>query len=173
MHTADTTELPHRFARVRMAVGFLGQIGLFGWWSSSLLSPNGLAIANYNFPRAPGYASLNATTAAAKRLHDERIGKRRCAHLFRLALADEVSIQRAIQLNGRVFLEPAFQRREDALGALEAESREVISVDAGPVQIGSLDDAFTELGLSELAKHYFAAFRQEIQSLPYFANAKK
>ena len=155
MHTADTTELPHRFARVRMAVGFLGQIGLFGWWSSSLLSPNGLAIANYNFPRAPGYASLNATTAAAKRLHDE------------------VSIQRAIQLNGRVFLEPAFQRREDALGALEAESREVISVDAGPVQIGSLDDAFTELGLSELAKHYFAAFRQEIQSLPYFANAKK
>jgi len=125
------------------------------------------------FPRAPGYASLNATTAAAKRLHDERIGKRRCAHLFRLALADEVSIQRAIQLNGRVFLEPAFQRREDALGALEAESREVISVDAGPVQIGSLDDAFTELGLSELAKHYFAAFRQEIQSLPYFREREK
>ena len=122
MHTTEMPELPNRFARVRMAVGFLGQVGLFGWWSSSLLSPNGLAIAEYNFPRAPGYAALNATTAAAKRLHDERIGKRRCAHLFRLALADEVPIQRAIQLNGRVILEPAFQRREDALRS--ARSRE-------------------------------------------------
>ena len=156
-----------------MAVGFLGQVGLLGWWSSSLLSPNGLAIAEYNFPRAAGYAALNATTAAAKRLHDERIGKRRCVHLFRFALADEVLIQRAIQPNGLVFLEPVFQRREDALRVLAAESREVISVDAGPVQIGALEDAFTELGLSELAKHYFAAFRQEIQCLPYFANAKK
>jgi hypothetical protein len=173
MHTTEMPELPHRFARVRMAVGFLGQVGLFGWWSSSLLAPNGLAIAEYNFPRAPGYASLNATTAAAKRLHDERIGKRRCAHLFRLPLANEVLIQRAIQPHGRVSLEPVFQRREEALEALEAESREIISVDAGPVQIGTLEDAFTELGLSELAKHYFAAFRQEIQCLPYFANAKK
>jgi hypothetical protein len=173
MHTTEMPELSHRFARVRMAVGFLGQVGLFGWWSSSLLSHNGLAIAEYNFPRAPGYASLNATTAAAKRLHDERIGKRRCAHLFRLALPDEVLVQRAIQPHGQVFLEPVFQRREDALGALEAESREIISVDAGPVQIGTLEDAFTELGLTELAKHYFAGFRQEIQCLPYFANARK
>jgi len=49
------------------------------------------------------------------------------------------------------------------LKVLEAESREVISVDAGPVQIGTIEDAFTEAGLSELAKHYFAAFRQEVQ----------
>ena len=166
-------ELPHRFATVRMAVGLLGQAGSSAWWSSSFLSPNGLAIADYNFPRAAGYAALNATAAVAKRLHDERIGKRRCVHLFRLALADEVLIQRAIQPNGRVFPDLVFQRREDALNVLEAESREVISVDAGPVQIGTLEDAFTELGLSELAKHYFAAFRQEIQCLPYFAKARK
>ena len=81
--------------------------------------------------------------------------------------------ERVLIQHGRVFLEPVFQRREDALGALEAESQEFISVDAGPVQIGTLEDAFTEFGLSELAKHYFAAFRQEIQCLPYFANAKK
>ena len=56
---------------------------------------------------------------------------------------------------------------------LEAESREVISVEAGPVQIGAIEDAFTDRGLSELAKHYFAAFSQEVQCLPYFANARK
>jgi hypothetical protein len=142
-----------------MAVGYLGQTRSSGWWSSSFLAPSGLAVAEYNFPRAAGYAALNATTAAAKRLHDERIGKRRCVHLFRLALADEVLIQRTIQHNGRA--------------VLEAEGREVISVDAGPVQIGTLTDAFTETGLSELAKHYFAGFRQEIQCLPYFASVKK
>ena len=60
-------ELPHRFATVRMAVGFLGQVRSSAWWSSSFLSPNGLAIAEYNFPRAAGYAALNATAAAAKK----------------------------------------------------------------------------------------------------------
>ena len=171
--TTEIIELPRRFAVVRMAVGFLGQDESSAWWSSSFLSPNGLAISEYNFPRAASYAALNATTSAAKRLHDERIGKRRCVHLFRLALADEVSIQRAIQPEEHVFLDPVIQRHDDALKVLEAESREVISVDAGPVQIGTIEDAFTEAGLSELAKHYFAAFRQEVQCLPYFADARK
>jgi hypothetical protein len=166
-------ELPHRFAMVRMAVGYLGQARSSGWWSSSFLSPNGLAVAQYNFPRAAGYAALNATAAAAKRLHDERIGKRRCVHLFRLALADEVLIQRTVRHNGRAFLDPVPRHRDDALKVLEAEGRDVISVDAGPVQIGTLTDAFTESGLRELAKHYFAAFRQDIQCLPYFANVRK
>lgn len=156
-----------------MAVGLLGQVGFFGWWSSSLISPNGFAISAYNFPRGASYAALHATTAAAKRLHDERIGKRRCVHLFRLTLADEVSIQRAIHPGRRESLDLVLQRREDALKVLESESREVISVDAGPVQIGRIEDAFTEVGITELAKHYFAAFRQEIQCLPYFAKARK
>jgi hypothetical protein len=166
-------ELPYRFATVRMAVALLGQARPSAWWSSSFLSPNGLAIAAYNFPRSAGYAALSATSVAAKRLHDERIGKRRCVHLFRLALADEVLIQRTIQPNGSALLDSVLRGPDDALKVLEAESREVISVDAGPVQIGTLEDAFTEAGLSELAKHYFAAFRQEIQCLPYFANARK
>jgi hypothetical protein len=172
-HTTDMLELPYRFATVRMAVGFLGQTRPSAWWSSSFLSPNGLAIAEYNFPRAAGYAAQNATAAAAKRLHDERIGKRRCVHLFRLALAEEVLIQRTLQPNGRALLDLILGSRDDALKVLEAESREVISVEAGPVQIGAIEDAFTEAGLSELAKHYFAAFRQGVQCLPYFANARK
>ena len=34
-------------------------------------------------------------------------------------------------------------------------------------------NAFTDTGLMELAKHYLAAFRQDLQCLPYFANPKK
>ena len=57
------TTLPQRFATVRIAVAFLGQAGSAGWWTSSFLSPNGLAVAQYNFPRSPDYAAVNATTA--------------------------------------------------------------------------------------------------------------
>ena len=165
--------LPQRFARVRVAVAFLGQAGSAGWWTSSYLSPTGLAVAQYNFPRAATYAALNGTVAAAKRLHDERIGKRRCVHLFRLPLGDEMVIQRAIQDNGCQLLDAMPMRREDAMRVLEAESGEVISVEPGPVQIGTTTDAFTQAGLVELAKHYLAAFRQDIQCLPYFANVRR
>ena len=166
-------QLSERYALVRMAVAFLGQGGSAGWWTSSFLSPNGLAVAQYNFPRAPDFAAVNATTAAAKRLHDERIGKRRCVHLFRLSLGDEILIQRAIKNNGCGLLNSMPKRREDAMNVLEVEGGEVISVEPGPVQIGTTTDAFTETGLVELAKHYLAAFRQDIHCLPYFANVKK
>ena len=167
------TTLPQRFATVRIAVAFLGQTGSAGWWTSSFLSPNGLAVAQYNFPRSPDFAAVNATAAAAKRLHDERIGKRRCVHLFRLALGDEMLIQRAIQQDGGKLLASIPQRREDAMKLLATEGGEVITVEPGPVQVGTTADAFTETGLVELAKHYLAAFRQDLQCLPYFANVKK
>ena len=59
------------------------------------------------------------------------------------------------------------------MNLLATEGGEVITVEPGPVQIGNLSDAFTETGLGELAKHYLAAFRQDIQCLPYFASIQK
>lgn len=168
-----TQTLPERFARLRIMVAFLGQADTAGWWTSSFLSPNGLAVAQYNFPRAARYAAMNATTAAAKRLHDERIGKRRCVHLFRLALGDEILIQQALQHQGGDLLKSIPKRREDAMKVLASEGGEVITVDPGPVQIGTATDAFTETGFVELAKHYLASFRQDIQCLPYFANSRR
>jgi hypothetical protein len=82
-------------------------------------------------------------------------------------------IQRAIQNDGTKLLKSIPQRRQDALKLLAIEGGEVITVEPGPVQIGTTTDAFTEVGLVELAKHYLAAFRQDLQCLPYFANVKK
>jgi len=168
-----TDALPARFAKLRIAVAFLGEAEFADWWSSSFLSANGLAIAAYNFPRAAVYAALNATTAAAKRVHDDRIGRRRCVHLFRLSLVDEMLVQQAILADGYRLLNSVPQSRADAIKALEAEGGELISVDAGPVQIGTIAEAFTEPGLSELAKHYLAAFRQDTKCLPYFASTRR
>lgn len=166
-------DLPARFAQVRIAVALLGEAKSVGWWSCSFLAPNGIAVAAYNFPRAPAYAALIGTTAAAKRLHDERIGKRRCVHLFRFALGDEMLIQRAIQLDECELLKRLPKSSGEAMKALEAEAGEIIFVEPGPVQVGITTDAFSEPSLKELAKHYLAAFRQDVQCLPYFANLKK
>jgi len=116
---------------------------------------------------------VSATVAGAKRIHDERIGSRRCVHLFRLPLASEMLIQQALTINGCELLNAMPTRSEQALMVLEAEGGEVIAVDAGPVQVGSIHDAFTDSGLQEIAKHYLAAFRQDIQCLPYFADARR
>lgn len=171
--TSIAPSLPHRFARLRLAVTYLGQADAHGWWNSSFLSTNGLAIAAYNFPRSPGYAALNATTAAAKRLHDERIGRRRCVHLFRLSLAEEIAIKQ-VMLGKEDELGSAIpQSRDEAMDMIEAEAKERIQIEAGPVQIGNASTAFSDKGIKELAKHYLAAFRQDIQCLPYFSNVKQ
>jgi hypothetical protein len=164
--------LPQRYASLRIAVAILGQSEAAGWWTSSFLTPGGISIARYNFPRAADYAALNSTTVAAKRLHDERIGKRRCVHLFRLPLGEEALIQRAILEDDCALLKSRPTTRAEAMKVLEAESGGLISVVAGPVQIGSITNAFSEAGIVELAKHYLAAFTQGIQCLPYFANVK-
>jgi hypothetical protein len=168
-----TDTLPRRFAQVRIAVAFLGEAALADWWSSSFLSPAGLAIAEYNFPRAPSYAALNATTAAAKRLHDDRIGRRRSVHLFRLSLVDEMMVQQAIQADGCRMLNTMPKNRAEAMKVLESEGGESISVVPGPVQVGTVADAFTEKGLAELAKHYHAAFQQDVKCLPFFSNVRR
>jgi hypothetical protein len=77
-----------------MAVAFLGEAYGANWWSSSFLTPNGLAFAEFNFPRATRFAAVSGATAGAKRFHDERIGRRQCVHLFRLSLIDEMLVQR-------------------------------------------------------------------------------
>lgn len=165
--------LPARFAKVRMAVAFLGEAGLHDWWSSSFLSPNGLAVAAYNFPRAAKLAALNAASMAAKRLHDDRIGRRQCVHLFRLASTDEMLVQQAIKVNECALLSSMPSRRADAMAMLESEGGEFITVDPGPVQVGVVTEAFTEASLVELSKHYVAAFRQDVKCLPYFAKATR
>lgn len=168
-----TQALPARFARVRIAVAFLGEAQSANWWSSSFLTPNGLAFAEFNFPRATRFAAVSGATSGAKRFHDERIGRRQCVHLFRLSLIDEMLVQQALRSGDGALLAEMPMTREDAMAVLEEEGREIISVEAGPVQIGNVSDAFTEAGVSELAKHYAAAFRQEVKCLPYFASSKK
>lgn len=158
---------------LRIAVAFLGEAQRANWWSSSFLTPNGIAFAEFNFPRATRFAAVSGATAGAKRFHDKRIGRRQCVHLFRLSLIDEMLVQQALRSGEGALLAAMPMTQADAMAVLDEEGREIICVEAGPVQIGNASDAFTEAGVNVLAKHYDAAFRQDVKCLPYFASSKK
>jgi hypothetical protein len=161
-----------RTARLRYAVAFLGQGDQGKWWSCSYLTANGLAFGAYNFPRTALVAGFHATSAAAKLAHDHRIGRRRCLHLFRLQLSDEMAVHRASTQDGGGLLNDIPLKRDAVLDILEAEAGEIIDAPDGPVQVGKLQEAFTATGINEMAKHYLAAFRNDIQCLPFFSDTK-
>jgi hypothetical protein len=164
--------LPAQFASLRLAVGWLGQSGQAGWWRSSFLTETGLAFGAYNFARAPRLAAFSATSAAAKRIHDDRIGRSRTFHLFRLRLEDEIRIHRAAAEDaGALFGGLKFSSNE-LMQMIEQTAGETIDAPVGPVQVGALGEAFSREALNELAKHYLSAFRQGAECFPYFAGGR-
>jgi hypothetical protein len=164
--------VPEGYLQLRATIAYLGQAGEQGWWNSSFLTPNGLAFMEYNFPRAAGLAALNATSAAAKRFHDERIGSRRCNHLFRLSFADEIALQRTLLASGGTVPGGVATSKEDAIKRLERMAKGKVTAQAGPQHVGDANLAFTPEGLKLLADHYLAGFQQGVACLPYFSNVR-
>ena len=161
--------LPQCYALLRLAVGWLGERDHSAWWNSSFLSTSGLSFSTYNFGRAPLLASWTATAAAAKRLHDDRIGRPRTFHLFRLPLAEEIRIHDAAAHDRGELLRGMKLSSDELMNFIEETARESIDAPVGPIQVGGLEDAFTDQGLRELAKHYLSAFQRGVQCFPYFS----
>lgn len=158
-----------KYVLLRVVVGLLGQKGHGSWWDCNFMSEAGLESLDYNFPRSPLVAGFAATSLAAKRLHDDRIGRTSVTHLFRLDPDLEILIQRAASSDGgRVLKSIAFDT-ESLKAALATLAREEIDSPEGPVQVGVLEDAATERGVTELARHYHAAFRLGHRIFPYFS----
>lgn len=154
---------------MRLLVGILGQRSRHRWWDCDFLSSSGLEALNYNFPRAPLRAAFTATCLAAKRLHDERIGRTGVTHLFRLDPDLEILVQRAAPEALQCAQEVCGQEGASLLAELAELAGEEIDSPEGPVQVGVLKDAYGPGGLSQLAKHYHAGFRLNLRIFPYFA----
>lgn len=155
--------------RLRYAVCALGQNSGSSWWKCDLLSQAGLESLEYNFSRNPFGAGFAATCMAAKRLHDERIGKTGVIHLFRLDPGLEILLEQSKSsdfalIRGLLGADHGTLLEElGRLGGIEIDSPQ------GPVQVGTLEEVSTANGLAQLARHYHAAFRLGIQVFPYFA----
>ena len=162
----------HQLILLRLSVAVLGQRDHAGWWNCQFLDAAGLESLDYNFPKAPLAAGFTATCLAAKRLHDERIGRTGVTHLFRLEPDLEMLVQRtATKQAGKMLNEVPFDR-ESSLAELARLAGEEIDSPEGPVQVGLLEDASTHRGITALARHYHAGFRLGLRIYPYFASRR-
>jgi hypothetical protein len=154
---------------LRFAIGLIGQKSQKGWWDCDFLTEAGLDSLEYNFSRSPLSAGYSATCMAAKRLHDDRIGRTGVTHLFRLDPDLEILVQRAATSDGGHTLQALPLDAEQLKVRLAILAQGEIDSPEGPVQIGTLEHAGTERGITELARHYHAAFRLGHRIFPYFA----
>lgn len=81
-----------KLLELRILVGYLGEKDQFNWWDTLFLDQTGRRFLQVNFPRSVFAAGVHSVVEAAKQLHDQRIGRGRVFHLFRLPAFSEESL---------------------------------------------------------------------------------
>lgn len=160
------------YAKLRLAVGCLGESIDPPWWQAGLFSSESDAFLTPVFPRTQWLARMTATSEAAARLHDEHIGVGRVFHLFRLPEALEQQIAEVAK--GSELIE----QLASVVGG-DGEARALIDQlatggntveGAGPLRLGSPDDLAADGTLAAIAAAYRRAFNQEIKVYPYVSD---
>ncbi len=154
---------------LRIAVAHLGEKTAAGWWETAFLNAVGFRYLELVYPKTAAWAAVNAASEAACRAHDERIGKGRVAHLFRLPRESEAKVRVGLSRLGI----PELQRMctwDAALQLLDAVAAEAKPMPGtGPIHIGPLKETDTQGGMARLAATYAAGFRSGTRVFPYFA----
>ncbi|HNW36231.1 MAG TPA: BrxE family protein [Candidatus Ozemobacteraceae bacterium] len=166
---ADDVDCLRALLNLRAAVGFLGEQHQAGWWDTTFLSATGRQFLAVTFPRTPIAAGITSVTEAARRLHDERIGKAGVFHLFRLPLPIEEQMHRLLLDEVAPQTADIIASRETALERLKKLGPGGLRAPDGPVQIGTVRTVLTGFAVEELARHYHDAFHRGTQTFPYFA----
>jgi hypothetical protein len=159
--------LPTNIAEVRVLVGFLGEKGQFGWWSSEFFSDSAAAFLAPIFNRSLFLAQYQGATAAAAKVHDEAIGVGRIYHLFRLPIGLEQASADA--LNDDAFVQSvqtSLVNLDLALARLAQLAGKSESASPGPVSLGQMSQDLKP-ELQRAAGFYCAAFTSGIQTFPY------
>lgn len=162
-------ELTKQYIILRTLVGYLGEKSQCNWWDTNFLSPVGLQFLAINFPRSSFVAAITSVSEAARRLHDNRIGKGGVYHLFRLPFALEESFHHQLMgVESSSFIS-AIKDKDEALAQLQALASDTIDASKGPVQVGTEKQIQRKNSITELARHYLDGFSNGKQVLPYFS----
>lgn len=160
--------MPHDarlITELRLLVGYLGERSP-AWWPSQFFSPNAAAFLSPVFARTLFLAQSQGVTAAAARLHDERIGVGRNIHLFRLPEGLEQAV--AASLTDSAFeaeIRPHLAGYDQALARL-CSLGAVSAASDGPVSLGeTVDNLAAQLKI--IAGLYADAFGKDIKTFPY------
>jgi len=162
-------EIFKNYILLRAVVAFLGEKDQSNWWNTSFLGKTGRKYLEFNFPRNPVAAGISGAATAAKKLHDDRIGKSRVFHLFRLPYEIEESLHTFLFDLDQNILWKKITDNETALGACEELAGSKIDAPEGPVQVGQVKHILKEGSVAEIAKHYLSAFEKGYVTLPYFS----
>lgn len=105
---------------------------------------------------------------AAKRVHDEAIGKGRIIHLFRFGEEFENQLHQTLQTFPPTEIESLCSSPDSTQTFLSTEFPGAASPSAvGPIQVGALSVA-SEPGISSiLARHYQSGFAADSPVFPY------
>ena len=155
-------------ARLRAVVGFLGEKSQHNWWDTNFLSDSGQQFLKIIFPRSAVSAGCNAVVEAAKRLHDERIGKDGVYHLFRLPASIEEAVHGELLSIEPEDIRHCLLSKDVAMECLKRLFPASIEASVGPVQVGPEKQILTSHVLNSIASHYYSAFQRETMCFPYF-----
>jgi hypothetical protein len=159
-------------ARLRVLLAYLGEASDPPWWSTSFTTAAGLDFSTYNFTRSPVSASIAGSVVAARKVHDDRIGRKGTRHLFRFDGGLERAVHREVLEADQEELAGLISSRETAMEGLERLATQTVDAPEGPIQVGRLGDEESESGVVELAAHYLSAFTSGRQVYPYFADRR-
>ncbi|WP_419661913.1 hypothetical protein Dvar_23510 [Desulfosarcina variabilis str. Montpellier] len=153
---------------LRLLVGYLGEKKQHNWWDTNFLSKTGLQFLEINFPRTAFAAGCNSVTEAARRVHDERIGKGGVFHLFRFPNDMEEDLHRLMFSEDNSDRMALIESGETALDALKSMVTNSVGAPEGPVQVGDSKNMLQDTAIQELAVHYYEAFQNQKMCFPYF-----
>lgn len=154
---------------LRIAVAHLGEKATAGWWETAFLDAVGFRYLELVYPKTAASAAVMSASEAACRAHDERIGKGRVAHLFRLPRESEAKVRGDLSKLGITDLQKICAK-DAALQLLDAAAAGAKPTPGnGPIQIGALKELNTPGGVARMAATYAAGFRSGTRVFPYFA----
>jgi hypothetical protein len=162
-------EIHHRIWRIRIAVSFLGEKNQAGWWRTSFLNTTGFKFIERLFPKTSRVAAIESAAEAAKRVHDEAIGKGQVCHLFRFAPEFEETLHGIAVSMSPGEIESICASPDAARRELDDAAEGSVEAAVGPKQIGALDSALHPTSIAKLAAHYLSGFDAGTPVFPYFA----
>ncbi|WP_197729863.1 BrxE family protein [Rhizobium leguminosarum] len=157
--------------KVRLLVGYLGEIDQFGWWKTSFYQSASQAFLAPIFPRTGHVAKYHGVAEAARLVHDESLSAG-SYHLFRLPEELEHDLHTALaEAADQAIREVSLHGKDAAVEELRAMSEESISPLDGPISLGQISALRASHSIAQVAGIYADAFQRGNKAFPYFSRA--
>jgi len=158
-------------AKLRLAVGFLGEAHQKNWWVSNFFSSHSMSFLNPVFTKTSFLARYYGVKEAATRVHDDHIGiGKGVYHLFRLPEMIEIDLHEFIaKQTGNENFELITSDPKAAETFVSESAKHFELSDTGPVWMGDSSLMNNPSSWQKVAHLYLSAFYEDKRIYPYFS----